>query len=488
MPTMISLFSSFSLRPGHLPLSRGRRLPSIAYGVCATSRKKLRLGPVLAIGLLLSLGCLAGSQAMAAPSPGASSPSASSAATSKTQSKLPPVRQITQGPKFHWFGYYDKLEFDPSSRYVLSNEVDFEGRSPRAEDTIRIGMVDLKDNDRWIELGQSNAWSWQQGCMLQWIPGTASSIIWNDREGDRFVARTLDVKTGKRGVLPLPVYALSPDGIRAISADFRRIQNHRPGYGYAGLADPTETERMPRTSGIWLMDLRTGENKLVVSIAQAAAIPLAGAEPEEFAQSFHWFNHLLFNTDGTRFLFLHRWRPDKGSKWADKYKGVGGWGTRMFTANVDGSGLYVLDPYGKTSHFVWRDPKTVTAWSWHPSDGSRFYHYHDLTQNVEVVGRDIMVVNGHNTYLAAPYSDWILNDTYPDKARNQNPYLFHVPTARRVPLGHFRLPPEYKGEWRCDTHPRSDPSGTKVVVDSAHNGGRQLYLIDIASIVRGRDR
>ncbi len=43
-----------------------------------------------------------------------------------------PVRQITRGPKFHWFGYYDKLEFDPTGRYVLGMEVDFEHRSPTA--------------------------------------------------------------------------------------------------------------------------------------------------------------------------------------------------------------------------------------------------------------------------------------------------------------------------------------------------------------------
>ena len=36
-----------------------------------------------------------------------------------------PVRQITRGPKFHWFGYYDKLEFDPTDHYVLGKEVAF---------------------------------------------------------------------------------------------------------------------------------------------------------------------------------------------------------------------------------------------------------------------------------------------------------------------------------------------------------------------------
>jgi hypothetical protein len=71
--------------------------------------------------------------------------------------QLPPVRAITHGPKYHWFGYYDKFQFDPTDRYVLAMEVDFEHRSPRPEDTIKIGMVDLEDGDRWIELGESRA-------------------------------------------------------------------------------------------------------------------------------------------------------------------------------------------------------------------------------------------------------------------------------------------------------------------------------------------
>ena len=47
---------------------------------------------------------------------------------------LPPVRAITRGPLFHWFGYYDKPQFDPSSRFALGNQVGFEHRSPRPDD------------------------------------------------------------------------------------------------------------------------------------------------------------------------------------------------------------------------------------------------------------------------------------------------------------------------------------------------------------------
>ena len=61
---------------------------------------------------------------------------------------MPPVRTLTAGPKHHWFGYCDKLEFDHASRLALGMEVDFEHRSPQADEEIRIGMVDLEDGDR----------------------------------------------------------------------------------------------------------------------------------------------------------------------------------------------------------------------------------------------------------------------------------------------------------------------------------------------------
>ena len=103
---------------------------------------------------------------------------------------------------------------------------------------------------------------------------------------------------------------------------------------------------------------------------------------------------------------------------------------------------------------------------------------------MNLFGSGVMTKNGHCTYL--PANEWILNDTYPDRDRLQHPYLFHVATGRKVPLGHFYSPPEYKGEWRCDTHPRFSPDGRMVVIDSPHTGtGRQLHLIDISGIVAG---
>jgi hypothetical protein len=389
-----------------------------------------------------------------------------------TDEILPPVRAITKGPKFHWFGYYDKLEFDPTSRYVLGMEVDFEHRSPRADDVIRIGMVDLEDNDRWIDLGQTSAWCWQQGCMLQWVPESASEIIWNDRQDGQFVSHILDIKTSKKRTLPAPIYALSPDGRWAVTTDFRRLNDCRPGYGYTGIADPNKDILAPKDVGIWRIDLASGKRELIVPIAEAARIPHPYGD---FTGVKHYFNHLLVSTDGSRFIFLHRWLGEKGRR---------SFATRMFTAGSDGRKLHVLDPYGYTSHFIWRDPSHVLAWARHPSHGDKFYLYTDQTDRTEVVAPEVMPVNGHCTYL--PGDRWILNDTYPDQDRLQHPYLYEIATGRRVPLGHFHSPPEYTGEWRCDNHPRYSPDGKKVVIDSPHSGnGRQLYLIDIGGIVAG---
>lgn len=389
--------------------------------------------------------------------------------------KLPPIRAITRGPKFHWFGYYDKFQFDPTGRYVLGNQVDFESRSPLPEDKIQVGMVDLEDGDKWIELGETQAWNWQQGCMLQWLPGSTSEVMWNDREGDHFVCRILDVKTGAKRTLPSPVYTVSPDGRWGLAPDFRRLNDCRPGYGYAGLPDPNRDKLAPEDAGIWKIDMKTGESKLLITFAEIAAVQWE-MEGGYGTNAKNWFNHLLFNQDGSRFIFLHRWRAE-GEK-------ISTFHTRMFTANAaDGGDRYIIDPSGMTSHFVWRDPGHVFMFTYHPSHQQRFYVFKDKTREAEVMGPDVMTVNGHNTYLPGTNNEWVLNDTYPDKANLQHVFLYHVPTGRRVPLADLESKPPYRGEWRCDTHPRSSRDGHWACVDSAHAGGRQMYLIDLRGVV-----
>jgi hypothetical protein len=387
-----------------------------------------------------------------------------------------PVRALTKGPRFHWFGYYDKWEFDLTDRYVLGNEVTFEGRTPQDTDPIRVGMVDTQDGDRWIDLGESHAWCWQQGCMLQWLPGSDSEVIWNDRESDAYVAHILDVKTGKKRTIGMPVYAINPDGTAAVHADFARVHDTRPGYGYAGIPDPEPNIAAPKNSGLWKVDLVQGTQKMLYSFAEIQELDDHISNLRGHKQ---WINHMLWSPSGRKFCFLHRWELTKPNGDIN-----GPFGTRLITANADGSNLYVLDPYGQTSHFYWRDDEHILAWSWHPSYGDGFYLYEDGTRNVGPIGRGVMDENGHCTYL--PGNQWILNDTYQDLEDYQHPYLYQVATGRKYPLGAFRSPPEYHDEFRCDTHPRHSRNGRKVVIDSPHGGnGRQIYLLDISGIIGG---
>ncbi len=327
----------------------------------------------------------------------------------------PPVRKITHGPRHHWFGYYDKLQFDPTSRYVLGMEVTFQHRSPTADDVIGIGMVDLQDNDRWIELGESRSWCWQQGCMLQWLPGSATKVLWNDRMGDRFVCHILDVKSGEKRTIPQPIYSVSPNGKSAVTADFRRIQDVRPGYGYAGLPDPYVDDLAPRDSGIFHIDLETGESKLIISLFDIARL---GEIPNKVFGIKHYFNHLLFSPDGSRFIALHRWRYPDGKRL-----------TRMITARPDGSDLRIVIPNGYASHFIWRDPRHILSQSrqllGNDDWGNFLLQDIDGGGKVREIGHGVLNGSGHLSYL--PGNQWILNDTYPEgKARVQTPHLFQV--------------------------------------------------------------
>ena len=392
-----------------------------------------------------------------------------------------PTKKITSTPGHHWFAYYDKIQADPSNRYVLGMKTMFENRSPNENDTIEIGMVDLNDDCKWIKLGESRAWGWQQGCQLQFIPRSKNEVLWNDKEGDNFVCHIMNIETREKRTIPWTVYALSPDGKWAITVDYRRVNETRPGYGYAGIPDPNRDVLAPDNSGIWKVNLETGEAQLIISIAQVAAIE--NPYDTEIKDAKHWFNHLLVNPDGTRFIFLHRWRYPDQERTA-KYANVGGWGTRMLTANMDGSDIRIIDPYNYTSHFIWRDPQHILAWTNVPHKGGNgFFLFEDsATENIEQIGKGVMTENGHCTYL--PGNEWILNDTYPHSETGlQSVYLFHVSTGKRVPLGDFYSPLKRTLEWRCDTHPRSTLDGNFVIVDSPNIEGRQMYMLDVRKIV-----
>ncbi|MDO5567268.1 MAG: hypothetical protein Q4G59_11475 [Planctomycetia bacterium] len=391
--------------------------------------------------------------------------------------KFPPMRQLTHGPLFHWGAYYDQIHFDKTNRIVIANEVDFEGRSPSPTDKINVGLVDTEDNNKWTKIGSSTSWNWQQGCMLQWIPGSSDEVIWNEQDGDKYISKTYNWKTGKRRTLPGAVYALSPNGKFAVRPDFRRLGHTRPGYGYNCIPDPNADVLIPDDAGIWKIDLETGKEKLLFTFADVAKIPIPGGFPQGVK---HWFNHLIVSPDSTRFLFLHRWQREAGKPL---------WYTRLLTAKADGTDVRVVNNPPMTSHLVWRDPSHIIAYANHPSHGNQVYLFNIYTGQAEVCGKEAdFGGDTHVSFVPGTNNRWILNDTYPrGKERLQSLFLLDLEKDRKIDLASIYSPPSYKGEWRIDLHPRSSRDGKKVLIDAPEPkvGGRQIFMVDIDGLIDG---
>src|SRR4029079_650324 len=161
---------------------------------------------------------------------------------------------------------------------------------------------------------------------------------------------------------------------------------------------PAFEELAPKGTGIFRVDLATGNQELLFSLAEIAAF---GKSLPTMEGAKHKFNHLLVNPDGSRFVFLHRWKRDNQRQ------------SRMLTATSAGKDLRVIDDNGLTSHFIGRDARHILAWSNQPSHAGRFYLFEDGgAGTIQPVGADAMKADGHCSYL--PGNKWILNDTYPD--------------------------------------------------------------------------
>lgn len=251
-----------------------------------------------------------------------------------------PLVAITAGPKHHFFGYYEKSPWNASETLLLAHEADFNDRPPGPDDACRIGVVHPQER-RFKPLARSLTWNWQQGAMLAWHPADPErTLVHNDREAGAAVGIVRDITGRELRRYPQPLYALSPDGRLGWSLNFARLARHRPGYGYAGIADPYEHEPAPAEDGLHLIELESGRSELIVSLRQ-----LAGLDPKPaMAGQFHWLNHVQPSPRGSRIAFFHLWR--EGDK---------GWGVRLYTCRPDGGELF--------SHSIPDASPTTTGWT-----------------------------------------------------------------------------------------------------------------------------
>ena len=393
-----------------------------------------------------------------------------------------PVRRISPPKGHHFHGYYDLQPWDSTGRCFLCLEVGFMDRPPAAGDAARLGLIDLAAG-RFEPLAETRAWNFQQGCMAHWLGEKVSDtlavkvsdtfspqIIFNAREGDRFVAVVLDVHSGKRRVLAAPVAAVSNDGRWSLGLNFARLADMRPGYGYAGVADPFAEELCPEADGVTLLDITTGQARLVIPMAE-----LARELPAELRGLKLYVNHALFSDDGSRFAFLPRATLPDGRLL-----------TAMYTADRDGGRRCRLLDYGLVSHFDWLGSTHVLVWAGRPNPEHqpwparrRYFLIRDRApEDCRLVGEDADVVDGHCSY--SPDRKRILTDTYPDQDNLRTMLLMRAANGRQAVLGRFLAPGAIGGEIRCDLHPCWSRDGRQISFDSIHEGRRAVYVMDAA--------
>lgn len=373
---------------------------------------------------------------------------------------------ITTGPMEHLFAsYYGINSWSADQRYVTVLQTSIKNRLPTENDPATLGLVDLETN-QFIPLAETHAWNFQQGCMAHWL-GTApnSQIIYNDMVDGKFVSVIIDVrKKEKLKTIPHPVAAVSPNGKQAISINFSRLRTTRRAYGYGGDGQDAQLGvQYPDNDGLFLIDLETGDAKLLISIndvkKQVPAIPEDGIE---------YFNHVLFSRGGDRVFWLARAIPNRN--------------TTAFTVNTDGTNLQRCFPDGwGGSHFDWlsNDELMITAQYMAQEYGHILFTIGQ--DNYKRLGNGILDYDGHGTF--SPDGKWMVTDTYPSRGlQEQKLYLMDMKTEAVLPLGRFLHPEEYsqnERDARCDLHPRWSPNGDMIGFNSVTTGERQVYIIKL---------
>jgi hypothetical protein len=417
------------------------------------------------------------------------------------------LRRVTRGPKAHFCGYHDLIPWSPAGGRLLCLEAAPLPDVPGADDVAKVGFVELGGEDpRFVAVAETRAWNWAIGARQHWLD--ENRVLFNDREGGCFVARILDLAAGETRTLPRAVWSRDAAGRWAVAPGFARLGAWYTTYGYAGGEDETVVEPAPRDDGIHLIDLERGRSWLIMSVAEA--VRRSGMFEEGGALPACILTHPGMNPSGTRFCFFLRFPMRDGFVY-----------TVLFVANRDGTRPRVL-ARELVSHYDWMDDDRLLVWArnhdglarmrsarWfsHPLLNPVFrgaralkrslfgqhaftgrFHLLDVESgDWEVFAGEAIRQDGHPMF--SPDREWLVNDTYPGAHRFQELMVYHVPSNTRVDVARLRSPADYGcGTIRCDLHPRWNRDGTRICVDSTHEGSRQVYTFEVSEVLRRHRR
>ena len=187
------------------------------------------------------------------------------------------IEQITFGPKHHFFGYIGQSQTIPwnaSGTYILALRVAFHDHMPRPHEAAEIVLIDTEHGNRIVPVDQTRAWNFQQGTMFYWNPASAETqFFFNDRDPrtDKIYTVLFDVQKGKRvreyryPDTPIGNSGVAHGGGAFLGINYGRLARLRRVTGYPGAFDWTAGQKAPDSDGIFLIDVRSGEKRLLVS-------------------------------------------------------------------------------------------------------------------------------------------------------------------------------------------------------------------------------
>lgn len=371
---------------------------------------------------------------------------------------------VSPNDKYEYFyGYYDKSPWDITDRYMICIRAMNTYRTVAPKAACTIGVIDTQNDNQFIEIGCSNAWNVQQGCMAQWLgPDFKHRIIYNDFRDNRYCSVIYNFTDNKEEkILPMPVSDVAKDGSFLLSLDYSRLHRMRPGYGYSNLEDTTCGDLCPDLGCIWKVDIETGKIDELFKYTDFARF-----EPDESMKNAeHKVNHIMISPNGKRFMVLHRWF-DNGEKH-----------TRLITVGVDKTEIYNLSDDVFVSHCYWKNDKEILSFLRKKESGNHYYLLKDKTQEYRLLWPELNK-DGHCSY--SPDGRYIITDTYPDNNRIASVYLCEENNRINRIVSVFSSL-RYVKDCRCDLHPRWNHKGDKICIDSVHEGKRRLYIASIPS-------
>lgn len=378
------------------------------------------------------------------------------------------VRMSPNDPNHeYFFGYYDKSPWDATMRYMICMRAKDTWSNADPRGTADILLIDTKKGNSVKQIAITHTWNVQQGCMAQWLgPDFKSKIIYNDLRDGKYCSVILDLEKNQERVLPMPVYSVSKDGKTALSLDFSRLHNLRPGYGYAELPEKTKGIALPDTTAIWKLDIETGRVTDLLKYTDFARFKPRHEMQEN--KAVHKVNHLMISPNGKRFMVLYRWFCGER-----KY-------TRLITCNIDGSDMYLLSDDDMVSHCFWKNDEEILAFERKREGGPGYYLMKDKTQEWAHLWPELSN-DGHPSYCPTDNS-LVVFDTYPNSSRMQQVKLASDSDIEgkniKIIVNVF-APFKYDNDTRCDLHPRWRQDGMAICFDSVFEGHRGLYVVTI---------